>query len=724
MAPIRTSPLGALLLAAASAAAGQTQNAGGGEVELPHVTVSGRPFDPARDPASIAEFTDRPLWRTPLSVTVITPREMRDAGARGLSTAIRGEPAATDAYNTVGFIETLQVRGFVLDNTLNYRRNGLPVSNYVPFARENKQVQIMKGLQAAIAGTSSPGGLVNYLTTRPSATSLREIDAEISERGTWTVGADLSERAGPVGYRFNVATEERRPNARDAPGDRRFASGAFELKLPRDGVFEFELEWQRARQISVPAFGLLDRDGDGVAETLPPPIDPRINLNDQPWSQPFESRSMVGTARYEQAVGQAWRAGVRALAQRIATDDRIAFPDGCSTGPAYVYPGLCGNYDVDIYDFRSDGERRTTRATEVFAIGRFKAMALTHRLNLGARATRYAERFPPAQAYNFVGTTNVFAPVVLPADASLTVVNKTRDLSLDEAWLYDEVELGAAWAVWLGARYVEVENRTAATDGSESAAFGKNVVLPWFALAWEPWTGGTFYASTGSGIEAEVVPNRPADFANPGQALPVGRSRQVEVGYKQGLGRAGFFSVALFEIRKPFSGDVAQPAGPPLRVADGRRARHRGAEVEGTWFAARSLSLDLRATYLDAKNDRSIDAGLAGKRVTNVPNFAASFATNLRPTDAVDLQWRNHVRYTGTKAVTTDNAVELPATWQWDTALLWSPEVASLRFQVRAGVDNVTNRRYWREAPTQPWGATYLFAAQPRTYRVGVSAQW
>jgi outer membrane receptor protein involved in Fe transport len=46
------------------------------------------------------------------------------------------------------------------------------------------------------------------------------------------------------------------------------------------------------------------------------------------------------------------------------------------------------------------------------------------------------------------------------------------------------------------------------------------------------------------------------------------------------------------------------------------------------------------------------------------------------------------------------------------------------RLQVRAGIDNVTDRRYWREAPTQPWGATYLFPAQPRTYRLGVTAQW
>jgi iron complex outermembrane receptor protein len=653
---------------------------------------------------------------------------VREAGIRSLSGMARGLPSVSDSYNTVGFIESLQVRGFLLDSSsiLNYRRNGLPVSNYAPLALENKdRIDILKGLNGAVAGTSSPGGLVDYVTKRPGMASLREVSAEVSERGTWTISADVSDRAGPLGYRFNLATEERRPNARDAPGDRRFAAGALDLKLPGDGVFEFEVEWQRSRQISVPGFGLLDGNGDGVAETLPPPIDPRINLNNQPWSLPFESRNVVGTARYEQPLGATLRLGLRALAQRIVTNDRIAFPDGCSTGPAYVYPGLCGNYDVDIYDYRSNDEIRTTRSSEAYAIVRFDTAGIGQRLQFGARATRYAERLPPLQAYNFVGTTNVFAPVVLPADPTLSVVNTDRDLALDEVYLYDALKFGPAWSAWVGARYVRVRNSSALKDGSESVAYTRSLVTPWASIGGSPWTGGFFYVSAGTGIEAEVVPNRPADFQNAGEVLPVGRSRQVEVGYKQALGDDGDVRVALFQINKPFAENVAQPVGgPPVRIANGRMAQHRGVELGLTRFVARSLAVDLKATYLDATIDRSLDPTLVGKRATNVPKVAAGLGASLRPSEAVDLQWRNWFGYTGTKAVTSDNSVVLPASWQWDTGLVWSPAGVKPRLQVRAGIDNVTDRRYWREAPTQPWGATYLFPAQPRTYRLGVTAQW
>ena len=735
MAPTQYVPLGMALLAAVSATSAQSTDPGRTQ-EMPRVTISGRAPDPSTEPASVTEFDDSPLGKTPASVSVINTRELRESGARSLSAVARGEPSVSDAYNTVGFIETLQVRGFVLDSILNYRRNGLPVSNYSPLALENKdRLEILKGLDGAVAGTSSPGGLINYVTKRPAAASLLEVNAEVSERGTWTVGADLSERAGALGYRFNIATEERRPNARDAPGDRRFAAGAVELKLPREGIFEFELEWQRARQISVPGFGLLAPPG-ALAGTvsgtiLPPPIDPRINLNNQPWSLPFESHGVVGTARYEQPLSSAWRVGLRALAQRTMTNDRIAFPDGCSTQPpAYVYPGLCNNYDVDIYDYRSNDEVRTTRSSEAYAIARFEAASVAQRVQFGVRATRYAERLPDKQAYNIAGTTNVFAPVDLDPQPALTVLNTNRDLSLDEIYLYDALKFGPLWSAVVGARYVRVKNSSALTDGSGSAAFSRNLVTPWAAIGWQPWAGGFLYVSMGTGIEAEVVPNRP-QFINPGEVLPVGRSRQIEVGYKQALPGESDLTVALFQIRKPFADNVVvpDPQNPPpatllLRVANGRIVQHRGVELGLTRFVARFLTIDLQATYLDASVDQSLDPTLIGKRVTNVPRVAASLGTTLRSSQAVDLQWRNRAGYAGTKAVTPDNSVVLPATWQWDTALVWSPATAKPHLQLRMGVDNVTDRRYWREAPTQPWGATYLFPAQPRTYRVGMTATW
>ncbi|MDZ7653746.1 MAG: hypothetical protein U5L03_14970 [Burkholderiaceae bacterium] len=62
----------------------------------------------------------------------------------------------------------------------------------------------------------------------------------------------------------------------------------------------------------------------------------------------------------------------------------------------------------------------------------------------------------------------------------------------------------------------------------------------------------------------------------------------------------------------------------------------------------------------------------------------------------------------------------LPAWWQWDAWLTLPTRLGGVEAFWRAGIKNVTDRVYWREAPTQSWGGIYLFPAQPRTFYVGV----
>ena len=58
---------------------------------------------------------------------------------------------------------TLQVRGFRLDSLLNFRRDGLPLSNHAPIALENKEaIEIVKGIAGVLGGSGTPGGLINY----------------------------------------------------------------------------------------------------------------------------------------------------------------------------------------------------------------------------------------------------------------------------------------------------------------------------------------------------------------------------------------------------------------------------------------------------------------------------------------------------------------------------------------------------------------------------------
>ena len=53
------------------------------------------------------------------------------------------------------------------------------------------------------------------------------------------------------------------------------------------------------------------------------------------------------------------------------------------------------------WDFRSEGERRTSDALDVSLLGRASLAGLAHRFNVGGLATRYQARFN-AQTFNLI----------------------------------------------------------------------------------------------------------------------------------------------------------------------------------------------------------------------------------------------------------------------------------------------------------------------------------
>jgi len=729
-----------LIVACHAGARAAPLDAGGGDTaSLEPIVVAAPPVPPAA--GSLGAFTSTPIASTPLAIDVIGAADLLDRGVNSLSSAIRTDPSVGDNYNTFGYVEALQVRGFVLNELLNYQRDGMTVSSHVPVALENKEsIEILKGTSGMLAGSSAPGGLVNYVLKQPTATTLVQLDSTVSERGSALVHGDFGGHfgdQGAFGYRINLAAEERRPEVDHAWSKRSLLSGFFDWHATAGTLVQLEFEHQKVRETSVPAFALLDSMNTGTATTLPPPIDPRLNLNDQPWTQPFESTETSGSLRLEQRLGPDWDLALRAGTQRSTTNDRIAFPDGCSyvnpslnstaiapgaPGYYYLYNGLCSNYNVDIYQYVSDDEVRNTNDTDAHLHGHLRGAGTDNEVTLGVKTTRYSERYPPFQTYNYVGTENVFAQAALPANATAANPNVPLDTALDELYAFEVAHLPRDWSAWLGARYTRITEDSSLTDGTQATRLQQHLLTPWLGLGTAPWRGGFAYASAGSGVEVASVPNH-AGLLNPGQALPAERSRQVELGLKQHGGDGWSLDAALFRITKPFTDNVG-PVGAQLQVAGARAERHQGLELASDWQAAATLQLRASATFIDAKTTSAVDPGWIGKAPTNVAPLAVSLQDIWSPAALPGLAWRNIGTYAGHKTVLPDGSVDLPSYWQWDTGLDYAYDAARVHWVWRAGIDNVTGRSYWREAPTASWGSIYLFAAQARSARLGLSVSW
>lgn len=665
------------------------------------------------------------LSKTPQSVTVLGADLLAASAASSLSQAIRLDASLADSYNTTGYVESLSVRGFLLDQGNNFLRNGLPVSNHTPIAMENKErIEVLKGVTGLQSGVSAPGGLINFVTKTPQAEAFVTASVGTNSHGGSKLHLDSNGKLGAVGVRVNLASENLHTQFDRANGKREFVSVALATAMAPGTRVTADFEYHHKQQPSVPGLGLLDVNGDGVAETLPASNYARLNLNNQSWSLPFEATSGHAQVALEHQLAQDWQARLSLGSQRTLINDRLAFPNGCSTGANRVYSGLCGNGDVRIYDYRSEGELRSNWSWDGKVQGKFAALGLPHRLSLGLSGRSLRTDQAPTQAYNFVGTTNINQPLVLAPNAIAADPNtNSRERALDA---YGSVvsDLSGSVQSFLGFRSSRLSRSSERSNGSRAIAFEQTVTTPWAAVAWTPVAGTLLYASWGQGVELEAVPNRPTRFVNAGQVLPALKSEQTELGVKWQAGPRLLLSAAAFSIDKPYADNQPTGSGIPLRVAGAKTARHRGLELAATGRINSALSVQASLSLIEATYRSAIDPMLVGQSVTNVPRTKASLFADYKIAALPGLAVNALLTGESGKTVTANGAVTLPAAWQIDTGLSYQSHLLGKRTQWRLNVENLSNRRYWREAPTQYWGGTYLFPATPRTVKLAMTVEF
>jgi iron complex outermembrane receptor protein len=691
----------ALLLLAGSAHSQQTT--------LKPVTITGQAFPPAAD---VTGFGDVPLREVPISATVIDSRLIEQSGSRRLADLTRFDPSLTDAYDAPGYWDMVSVRGYLLDNDYNYRREGLPINAETTVPLENKErVEILKGTSGMQAGISAPGGLVNYVVKRPTDTDLRSVRLEFTQRASFLAAADLGGRFGTdgaFGYRVNVAQEQLRPMIRSLDGRRSLFAFAGDWRLPNDGLFEGEIEWSRKTQPSQVGFSLL-------GPVLPGVPDPRANLNNQPWLQPSKFDALTGTLRYSQPLGRDWRVALTAGTQRLKNDDYTAFPFGCSSEGNF--DRFCSDGTFDFYDYRSIGERRRQDALSLDLKGKLTTGGVGHDLAFGVLRSTARERLPD-YAYNFVGVGDISGNAVVPPDPTPVYPGTRRDEHTTEFSARDRIQWSDRFSTWLGVRHTRLDRSSIEGDAG-SLGYRQSITAPWAALVYKLTPDAMVYTSWGEGVESAVVPSNAAVFTNAGAVLPALKSRQAEVGMKGARARWAW-QVDAFDIRRPMTNFDACGGIDCTGRIDGT-AHHRGVEAALSW-TGEAWRVGATAMLLRARREGTVDSPeLDGKRPANVPSVVArAFAAWKVPAvNGLELQgWAVHE---GNRAVLADNSIMLPAWTRFDAALRYETQLRGATTSWTLGIDNVTGKRYWRESPFQ-FAHVYLYPGAPRTARVTFTA--
>jgi iron complex outermembrane receptor protein len=682
------------------------------------ITISGR----STAGPEVGGFADEPLDRSPFQASVFGQQQLVDTGVRSIGGLTRLDASLGDAYNADGYWSILSSRGYKLDNRSNYRRDGLPINAETTIPFENKvRVELLKGINGIQAGTSTPGGLINLVVKRPTG-AVRKAFVEAREAGSLLGAVDLGDRFGAdgaVGLRLNAAAEQLDPQTRYTKGERWLIAAAADWRPAPDTLLEAEFESSHQSQPSVVGFSML---GNSVPRAKS--IDPRINLNHQPWSQPVVMDGNTASLRWQQQLSPEWRFSAHAMTQRLRSDDRTAFPYGVYNAD-YTCPDWCDRFAPDgsftYWQYVSDNERRTSDALDLSVTGRATTGGIGHALQAGVLVTRYRGRLQD-QVFDVAGPGRIDGHSETAPSAGFPSANTNRDERSTELYLRDVLQLGSDWQLWAGLRHTRLERQSMRTspdaDGSLGTTnYSQAVTTPWLALE-RKWTDNTIvYASWGQGVETEVVPNL-SIYTNAGQALAALKSRQVEIGIKHSDTRIDA-ALTAFDIDRPQTVDTvscdADNTCTQTRAIDGS-ARHRGIEAqiglrEGAWY------LQASAMLLDAERRGSSRAGVNGLRPVNVPRTSLRLSADYRVAAVPGLDLQVILAAEGDRMVLPDdNSVRIPGWSRLDLGARWSVDLGTTALTWRVGIDNVADQRAWKESPYQ-FGHVYLYPLSPRTWR-------
>ncbi len=666
----------------------------------------------ASDRASIGGFSDAPLLDTPASITAINRTQMLDLSIRNVTDAARYDASIGDAYNAVGYAEQFSIRGFALDNATSYRKDGIAISADTQIPLENKErIEVLRGLAGLQAGVAAPGGMVNFVTKRPTNAPLRSVLVEASERGTLHGSIDLGGRFEDrrFGYRINAAFDDLKSYVRGADGERQFVSAAFDWQISPDALLQLDVDHQHKAQITAPGYQLLRN------EVLPTGVSAKTLLNDQPWTRPVETDSSNLGLRFEYRLNPDWTATVNANKHWFKRDDYTAFPYGCSNEGAGFYPGYCSNGDYDVYDYQSVGERRTPWGLQAMLQGRFATGAVRHQLTVGAALSERHDSFGE-YVYDYAGYSNIWnnqAVDPAPGNPRTGPVMERRSDRESALFVQDVAALSDKLTLHTGLRWVKLKRDELAEIEQGWVHADDSFVLPSVALVYKPARDWSVYGSLSHGLQHGGIAEM--GTANENSVLPPSRSKQVEVGVKGVVGNAVMLSAAAFDIRQGL--EYVNAAN--LFVRAGQQ-RHRGVELAAQGKLNSDLNYSLSLMALDAEQTGTGDLDVEGKRVTNVPELRSTawveYAVPALRGLKVDATWQ----YSGSKAFDPANRAVVPGYHVAALGASYALRVGGMDTILRARVDNVFDKFYWRDV-TQSLGG-YLLPGAPRTFRV--SAQF
>ena len=582
--------------------------------------------------------TDTPIQKVPQSISVVTAEEMALHQPKSVKEALSYTPGVSvgtrGASNTY---DHLIIRGFAAEGqSQNNYLNGLKLQgNFYndavidPYMLE--RAEIMRGPVSVLYGKSSPGGLLNMVSKRPTTEPLKEVQFKAGTDSLFQTGFDFSDSLDDDGvYSYRLTGLARSANAQQKGSEeQRYAiAPAFTWRPDDKTNFTFLSYFQNEPETGY--YGWLPKEG--TVEPLPNgkrlPTDFNEGAKNNTYSR---NEKMIGYSfdhefndtftvrqnlRFAQnKVSQKSVYGYGMCSDPLYTKDQEAL----KASPCLSIPQSQWGHTL-TRQYVIDNEKLENFSVDTQLQSKFATGSVDHTLLTGVDFMRmrndidswfgYAGSVAPSDIYNLDRSDFDFGAHPNPSGPYRVLLKqKQTGLYVQDQAQWDKV------LVTLGGRYDWADQSSFNRDyGNKSERDDKEFT----------WRGGvnylfdngvTPYFSYSESFEPASQTDANGDLFAPS------KGKQYEVGVKYvPEDRPIVVTGALYQLTKT-NNLMADPNGSLFSV-EGGEIRARGVELEAK--AALSASVNVVGSYTYTDAEYTTDTTYKGNTPAQVPKHMAS----------------------------------------------------------------------------------------------------
>jgi iron complex outermembrane receptor protein len=600
-----------------------------------------------------------PVTELPQSVSLVTRQQLDQYPGAKADEALRYSAGVNPStYGTDADTDWLYVRGFQADQAGVFLDN-LPLYQTAfgtflidPFLLE--RVEILKGPASVLYGGANVGGIVNYVSKRPTGDRLVYTETGVNNFGNAYFGFDLGDGTedGNLAYRLTAKLS----------GGGWQTDGAEDLR----GVVQGSATLTPSASTSLTVYGSyqqigLDHTSTGFLPYVGTAVEapggfhiPRDLNYGEPGYDLYDRQQLMIGYELEHDINGEWSVRQNARYAKVDLDEAYVYSGGILTGSVLNRFAFGHNSDVGTISVDNQLEGHVTTGP------------LEHQLLFGADYKYYS--IDERQGFASVAGLDVLDPVY---GAAVPPLFYYRDnvITMHQAGFYaqDQVRI-EDWILTLNGRYdqvwTSVDNDLSATSTSrEEGNFSGRA-----GLGYQLENGMTPYVSYATSFN----PTLSTDAA--GNLFRSETGQQWEAGIKyeptfiHGLITASVFSINRSNVVGP------DPANPLVQAAVGR-VNVRGAELEGR-FNAQGFTVTGALTYLEAEVLQAAGSTPVGNSPVQIPTLTASLGVDYTFADGAleGVTVGAGVRHLGESWADADNTTKVSATTLFDASLRYEKD--------------------------------------------------